>query len=81
MCSHWYFAKELGLALVGIAIGVMGGVWLTTAMKSLLFGISPNDPPTFVIVSALLLAVAAAATYIPAHRATKVDPMVALRYE
>jgi predicted permease len=73
--------RGLGLALVGIAIGVVGGVWLTTAMKSLLFGVSLNDPLTFVIVSALLLAVAAAATYIPARRATKVDPIVALRYE
>jgi putative ABC transport system permease protein len=73
--------QGLRLALVGIAIGVLGGVWLTAAMKSLLFGVSPNDPPTFVIVSALLLAVAAAATYIPARRATKVDPIVTLRYE
>jgi ABC-type antimicrobial peptide transport system permease subunit len=73
--------QGLALVLVGIAIGVMGGAWLTTAMKSLLFGVSPNDPPTFAIVSAILLAVAAAATYIPARRATKVDPMVALRYE
>jgi putative ABC transport system permease protein len=73
--------QGLALVLVGIAIGVMGGVWLTTAMKSLLFGVSPNDPPTFAIVSALLLAVAAAATYLPAQRATKVDPIVALRYE
>jgi len=73
--------QGLSLALVGIAIGLMGGVWLTGAMKSLLFGVSPSDPPTFVIVSALLLAVAAAATYIPARRATKVDPIVTLRYE
>jgi predicted permease len=71
----------LGLALVGVVLGLMGAVWLTGAMKSLLFGVSPNDPPTFVIVSGLLLAVAAAATYIPAHRATKVDPTVALRNE
>ena len=73
--------QGLGLVLVGIAIGVMGGVWLTTTMKSLLFGVRPNDAPTFALVSALLLAVAAAATYIPARRATKVDPIVALRYE
>jgi predicted permease len=73
--------QGLGLVLVGIAIGLMGGVWLTRAMKSLLFGVSPSDPPTFVSASALLLAVAAAATYIPARRATKVDPIVALRYE
>jgi putative ABC transport system permease protein len=73
--------QGLGMVLVGIALGVIGGVWLTTAMKSLLFGVTPNDAPTFVIVSAILLAVAAAATYIPARRATKVDPIVALRYE
>jgi putative ABC transport system permease protein len=73
--------QGLVLVLVGIAIGVMGGVWLTTAMKSLLFGVSPNDAPTFAIVSALLVAVAAFAIYIPARRATKVDPIVALRYE
>jgi len=73
--------QGLSLAVVGITIGLMGAVWLTGAMKSLLFGVSPNDPLTFVMVSALLLAVAAAATYIPARRATKVDPIVALRYE
>ena len=73
--------QGLSLVVMRIVIGLMGAVWLTEAMKSLLFGVSPNDPPTFAIVSALLLAVAAAATYIPARRATKVDPMVALRYE
>jgi predicted permease len=73
--------QGLSLVLVGIAVGVTGGVWLTEAMKSLLFGVSANDPLTFVTVGILLLAVAAAATYIPAHRATKVDPIVALKYE
>jgi len=73
--------QGLSLALLGIALGLMGTVWLTGAMKSLLFGVRPNDLPTFAIVSALLLAVAGAATYIPARRATKVDPIVALRYE
>jgi len=73
--------QGLTLALMGIAIGLMGAVWITEVMKSLLFAVSPNDPPTFAIVSALLLAVAVATAYIPARRATKVDPMVALRYE
>ena len=73
--------QGLTLVVVGIGIGLMGGMWLTTAMRSLLFGVTTNDAPTFVIVSAILLAVAAAATYILARRATKVDPIVALRYE
>jgi predicted permease len=73
--------QGLRLTLLGIAIGLMGASWLTGAMESLLFGVRPNDPLTFAIVSALLLAVALAATYIPARRATKVDPMVALRFE
>ncbi len=73
--------QGLSVAVVGIAIGLFGAMWLTEAMKSLLFGVSPNDPPTFAAVGVLLLVVAAAATYIPARRATKVDPIVALRYE
>ena len=68
--------QGLTLVVVGIGIGLMGGMWLTTAMRSLLFGVTTNDAPTFVIVSAILLAVAAAATYILARRATKVDPIV-----
>jgi predicted permease len=73
--------QGLSLALLGIAIGLMGAAWLTGAMKSLLFGVRANDPLTFAIVSAFLLTVALTATYIPARRATKVDPVVALRFE
>ena len=73
--------QGLRLTLLGIAIGLIGAAWLTGAMKSLLFGVNPNDLLTFAIVSVLLLAVALAATYIPARRATKVDPIMALRFE
>ena len=73
--------QGLSLTLLGIAIGVLGAVWLTQTIKSLLFRVSPNDPLTFAFVGTLLLFVAAAATYVPARRATKVDSIVALRYE
>jgi putative ABC transport system permease protein len=73
--------RGLSLALFGIAIGLAGAMGLTSAMKSLLFGVSPSDPSTFATVGALLFGVAAMATYIPARRATRVDPIIALRYE
>jgi putative ABC transport system permease protein len=73
--------EGLSLAVAGIVLGVLGATWLTQAIKSLLFSVSPNDPLTLAFVGALLLFVAAAATYVPARRATKVDPIVALRYE
>jgi putative ABC transport system permease protein len=73
--------RGLSLALFGIAIGLAGAMGLTSAMKSLLFGVSPNDPSTFATVGTLLFGVAAVATYIPARRATRVDPIIALRYE
>jgi putative ABC transport system permease protein len=69
------------LALVGLGIGVAGALALTHYLSSLLFGVKPNDPLTFAAVSLLLLAVALLAAYIPARRATKVDPIVALRHE
>ncbi|MGO9272726.1 MAG: ABC transporter permease [Terriglobia bacterium] len=69
------------LAAVGVAIGGAGALGLTRLMKSMLFGVSPGDPAAFVVVSLMLAAVALLASYLPARRATKVDPIVALRYE
>ncbi len=71
----------LRLVLTGLAMGVAVAFVLTRVMSSLLFGVSPTDPVTFISISIVLVSVAVLASYIPGLRATRVDPMFALRYE
>ena len=73
--------EGLALAAIGVVLGAAGAAALAPALRSLLYGVRPVDPPTFAVTIAVLLAVAAAATYLPARRATAVDPVNALRAE
>ena len=73
--------QGLLLALVGVVLGTAGAVGLTRLIEGMLYGVSPTDGPTFVVVSLIVTMVAFLACYLPARRATRVDPLVALRYE
>ncbi len=73
--------QGMRLAGIGVAIGLAAAYWLTRVLSSVLFGVKANDPVTFATVAAVLVAVAMVAAFVPAHRATRVDPVIALRNE
>ena len=73
--------EGMGMAAIGIAIGLAGALALTRSLSGFLYGVTPSDPVTFAAVALLLTGVAAGACYVPARRATRVDPLVALQYE
>ena len=73
--------QGLQMTIIGTAMGLVGAVGLSRLLRSVLFGVTPNDPGTLIGVSVILIGVSVLASYFPARRATRVDPMVALRYE
>ena len=73
--------EGLSLSIAGVLMGLVGAAWLGHFLSGLVFGIAPSDPLTFIAVSMLLTLVAAAACYVPARRAARIDPATALKYE
>ena len=73
--------QGMKLTMLGVALGVLAAVVLTRLIRNLLFGVSVTDPLTFIALPLLLASVALLACYLPARRAAKVDPLVALRHE
>jgi putative ABC transport system permease protein len=81
MLLHLVLGRGIVLTVVGLVVGILGSLGLTRLMASLLYGVGARDPATMVLVGALLALVAVIACYVPARRATKIDPLLAVRYE
>ena len=79
--SRLVVRQGMALAITGVALGLAGAFALTRLIRSLLFGVQASDPVTFIAIAALLAVIALAASYIPARRAARIDPMVSLRWE
>jgi putative ABC transport system permease protein len=79
--KRWIAGRGMRLAAAGLTLGIIGSIGATRALSSLLYGVTPDDPQTFVVAGLLLAMACLAASYIPAQRATAVDPVVALRQE
>jgi len=73
--------QGVSLIVIGLSLGLVGSLALARFLSSLVYGVQPTNPVTFVGVSLVVFTVGLMASYIPAHRAAKVDPLVALRYE
>jgi ABC-type antimicrobial peptide transport system permease subunit len=78
---HLVLRQALRFAIVGAAVGLVGGLMVSHLLAGLLYVVRPTDPPTFAGVALILVAVALLASYVPARRAMRVDPIVALKYE